>query len=101
MPDEQRSGAASHGRALHGLGFLRNALIDSMTVAFAVVFAFQLSGLVPSLAVVGASYVLAIPLGAAARWGIAVYLFHPDRSLAILNLLPGTCHEKAPLSPRA
>ena len=74
---EQRPGAVGNGRVFRDLGFLRNAMIDSTTALFVVVFAFQLSGSVPSLAVVGASYVLAIPLGAAARWGIAVFLFPP------------------------
>ena len=71
---EQRPGT---GRVFRDLGFFRNAMIDSTTAVFVVVFAFQLSGIAPSPAVVGASYLLSIPLGAAVRWGIAVFLFPP------------------------
>lgn len=67
-------GAASNAR---GPGFLRNAMIDSTTALFVVAFAFQLAGTALPLVVAGTSYVLAIGLGAAVRWGIAVYLFPP------------------------
>jgi len=75
--DGQRLGATGKVRVSRDPGFLRNAMIDSTTAILVVVFAFQLSGSVPAFAIVGASYVLSILLGAVTRWGIAVYLFPP------------------------
>lgn len=82
---------------------LRNAMIDSTTTLFVVVFAFGLAGATVPPVVAGVSYVLAIVLGAVVRWGIAVHLFPPGSLIGEPDPhepLLGTRHdEKTPFGP--